>query len=118
MNYQNQNIRLTLAIPTFNRADFLRKNLQIIFSQLTSTDKVEIIIIDNASTDNTGNVCQKYFNFNNFLYVRLDQNLGMSASQYECLVRANGDYVCILSDDDFLQVNGIKLNTLHLGLWV
>ena len=33
----------------------------------------------------------------------------MSASQYECFNRSNGDYVCIFSDDDFIEPNGIEL---------
>ena len=100
---------LTIAIPTFNRANYLKKNLEIIFKQAISFDGVEIIIIDNASTDNTSDICKKYLDYELFSYFRLEKNLGMAVSQYECFIKAKGNYICLLSDDDFLERNGLEL---------
>lgn len=109
MSETNSNILLTIAIPTFNRAEYLKENLKILVNQSSHINKVEIIVIDNASTDHTREVCQKYYNLRDFSYIRLDKNLGMSSSQYESLSRARGKYVCLIADDDFLRPNGLKL---------
>ena len=107
-NHKND-IQLTIAIPTFNRANYLNKTLECIVSQLSAFSNVELIVIDNASTDETYKVCEKYEELDNFSYYRLDQNLGMSASQYECLLKANGNYLLIFADDDYLESNGIQI---------
>ena len=57
-NHKND-IQLTIAIPTFNRANYLNKSLECIVSQLNAFSNVELIVIDNASTDETYKVCQK-----------------------------------------------------------
>ena len=49
---------LTIAIPTFNRAPFLETNLLYLLAQYKNNFK--IIVQDNASTDNTKNVIDKY----------------------------------------------------------
>lgn len=102
-------IQLTIAIPTFNRAKYLNKSLELIVSQMRKLRNVELIVIDNASTDETYEVCQKYKESFVFSYHRLDQNLGMSSSQYECLLKARGDYILIFSDDDYLEPNGLQI---------
>jgi len=108
-NHNKNDIQLTIAIPTFNRANYLNKSLECIVSQLNAFSNVELIVIDNASTDETYKVCQKYEELDNFSYYRLDQNRGMSASQYECLLKANGNYLLIFADDDYLESNGLQI---------
>ena len=66
-NHKND-IQLTIAIPTFNRANYLNKSLECIVSQLNAFSNVELIVIDNASTDETYKVCQKYEELDNFSY--------------------------------------------------
>lgn len=100
---------LTIAIPTFNRDQFLKKNLEIIFKQVILFKDIEIIIIDNASTDKTSDICEKYIAHDFFCYFKLKKNLGMAASQLECFKQAKGKYICLVSDDDFFEPNGLKL---------
>ena len=61
---------LTIAIPTFNRANYLKNNLKNIIKQASIHNHVEVIVIDNASTDNTYNICIEYFKLD-FLIIGL-----------------------------------------------
>ena len=53
-------IELSVIIPTRNRADLLDATLESITKQTFPSDKFEIIVIDNGSTDNTAEICKKY----------------------------------------------------------
>ena len=55
-------IILTIAIPTYNRAEFIATAIESVISQIDSTvcDTVNILVCDNASSDNTENVCNQY----------------------------------------------------------
>lgn len=54
-------MKLSFCIPTYNRSSFLEKNLNIIVNQieeLSVENDVEILVMDNASSDNTAAVCR------------------------------------------------------------
>src|SRR4051812_38891806 len=59
---ENQDIVLSICIPTFNRAPFLQQTLDSIVSQpaFADTNEVEIVIADNASEDETAAVAARY----------------------------------------------------------
>ena len=86
---------VSVIIPTYNRAKLLPRALESAFAQ--TYKHVEIIVIDDGSTDSTKVVLQKYSN--NIRIIQSDhqgavnaRNLGMSASQ--------GKYICFLDSDD------------------
>lgn len=105
----NKKINLTIAIPTYNRDSLLKENLNKLLPQLYSVEGVELLIIDNASTDSTFEVCNKASDEGYLTYIKLNKNLGMAFSQYECFSRARGDYIWILADDDMIEENGINI---------
>ncbi|RZK38834.1 MAG: glycosyltransferase, partial [Hymenobacter sp.] len=52
---------LSIAIPTYNRADLLSKTLESVYQQISSVaDRVEVIVSNNASTDHTQQVVEAY----------------------------------------------------------
>lgn len=92
----------TIAIPTYNRAKFLKK---AITSSLNQTfDKYEILIIDNNSTDNTAQVVND-FKDKRICYMKNNKNIGMIGNWNRCLKFAKGKYIVILGDDDTLEPN-------------
>ena len=56
MDLDREEIILTIAIPTYNRAIFLERSLKSIISQ--ACPNIEIIVSDNASTDNTAKIVE------------------------------------------------------------
>jgi glycosyltransferase involved in cell wall biosynthesis len=100
---------LTIAIPTFNRASYLDQCLQHICGQLKKDeDRVEILISDNNSTDNTSEIVNKYISQGFVLnYLKNNENIGSDMNFVQCFNLAKGKYILILGDDDVLLENAI-----------
>lgn len=108
---------ISFTIPTWNRANELRECLDSIIPQiLESNEKIEIVISDNASTDNTSEVVKEYLEKYDFLkYFKNSENLGFDLNLISAVEKASGDYVWLFSDDDQIAPGAIKemLNIIH-----
>lgn len=107
-------MRISFNIPTYNRSDYLKKNLEIILSQIYELHKeneVEINISDNASTDNTEIICNAFISKNKSIHInynRNNENLGPDANFINSMKMATGDYSLLWGDDDFLKEGGLR----------
>lgn len=70
-------ILLSICIPTYNRAEYLKKSIEsIVYQEEFKNKQVEIVIADNASTDDTENIVRQYASqFDNLFYYRNDKNI-------------------------------------------
>ncbi len=95
---------LTIAIPTYNRAKFLIECLDSVLPQVISNeDKIEFIISDNASTDNTEEIIKEYQNKYPFIkYFKNKSNLGFDGNFMKCFERSTGKYLHMMSSDDIM----------------
>lgn len=99
---------LTFAIPTYNRAGCLRDLLSVLVDQLRDEPRVELIISDNASPDETPLVVQEFAARGlSVRYIRNAQNVGPDANFLQCFEQARGKYVWIFSDDDLIVPGGL-----------
>lgn len=89
----------TVAIPTFNRAHFLRETIPCILHQ--SYDDFELVISDNASTDNTAELVEAFAD-KRIRYVRQPRNLGHGKNFAACLEMARGEWMVFNQSDDLL----------------
>lgn len=108
---------LTIAIPTWNRAEYLRLNLEQLASQLVRLEHlVEILISDNASADETPAVVASFMPCGVPLrYIRNAENIGSDCNIAQCFNEAAGQYVLILGDDDLLVDGALPWLIEHLG---
>ena len=106
---------LTIAIPTYNRSGFLDKALRSISSQLVNVDlPIELIVSDNCSTDNTGQIVCNYINRGLAIrYIKNLENKGADFNIGQCYSEAQGKYVLTLGDDDIL-IEGALANILAI----
>lgn len=99
---------LTIAIPTWNRAPLLAEALDILQKQLSEqsfTQKIQIIISDNASTDNTNEAIKGFCENNpllNIVHHTQDTNTGYFGNFRKCRELSTGAYFWLLSDNDHL----------------
>ena len=92
---------LTIAIPTYNGAKTIANMLEILLPQCD--ERVEVLISDNASTDNTKLIIDKYIEkYENIRYVRNVKNIGPDSNYLQCMKISKGKYTLLLSDDDIL----------------
>jgi glycosyltransferase involved in cell wall biosynthesis len=105
---------LTIAIPTYNRSRFLKELLSSLFGQLIAEPRVELIISDNASPDETPAVVADYVKRGlRVRYLRNETNVGSGANFLQCFEQAGGKYVWIFADDDIIVPGGVaKILTL------
>jgi len=97
---QAMSIKLSLIIPTYNRAHYLSQCLHSVLS--SSYENLEVIVGDNASQDDTQAVVSS-FTDERLRYYRNDTNMGAELNILKLLGYASGDYVVCLGDDDFLN---------------
>ena len=99
---------LTIAVPTHNRARCLRELLLVLEDQLKNEPRVELIISDNASPDETPAVVRDFVARGiGVRYIRNTQNIGPDANFLQCFEEARGKYVWIFSDDDLIVPGGV-----------
>ena len=94
--------RLTIAVPTFNRAHLLPGLLTAICSQLAPDD--EVIVSDDASTDNTADAVRE---LPRVRLIKQDRRAGMVENWNRCLSAARREWICIIHDDDVLLDGGL-----------
>lgn len=95
---------LSICIPTYNRANILDEALADLIPKIT-TYNIEIVITDNASTDNTIEVVKKHQAiYNNILFYRNQQNLGSDRNFAQSLLHSSSDYIWILGDSFRINV--------------
>ena len=87
----------TIAIPTFNRAHWLRSCVASALSQ--TVESFEVVVSDNASDDATIQVLGE-FDDERLRIIRQPRNIGAIGNWNACLSAANGTFVTMLSDDD------------------
>ena len=100
---------LSICVLTYNRPEFLADLLNsIFFLENFSRDQIEIIVVDNGSTDETWRTIQEYSNRANFISERFPDNLRGSARYLELVKRANGDFIVFPGDDDIFKTEALS----------
>jgi glycosyltransferase involved in cell wall biosynthesis len=106
---QNTDILLSISIPTYNRALYLERCLNSIREQYESDFQIEILVSDNASTDNTTTVVDKYISLGlPIRYIKNDINKGVCHNIAQCYVKAKGKFVVVFGDDDIFHEKGVR----------
>jgi glycosyltransferase involved in cell wall biosynthesis len=101
---------VSVIIPCYNYAHFLRECIESVLSQPGVV--VQILIIDDASSDNTAEVAAELAAHNSCVeYRRHEKNWGHIATYNDGLDWANGDYIVLLSADDLLTPGSLKRAT-------
>lgn len=106
-------MKVSLIIPTYNRALYIEEALKSCLYQDYSN--IEIIISDNASTDNTYQIIKPYIKDNRVKYYRNNINIGMVANWRKAVYDySEGDFFVIVSDDDYFIDNNYISKAIDL----
>ena len=112
------NVLLTIAIPTYNRAELLNKQLAWLAKSIKGYEsECEIIISDNCSEDNTQEIVKKWQSSlpaTTFHINRNSENVGVMKNITYCIEATKSKYVWTISDDDIIADKTISyiINTL------
>lgn len=94
---------ISVIVPCYNSESFIKKCISLLINQ-NFTKNFEIIIVDDASSDNTVEIIKSY-NLNNINLYLLENNSGPAAARNVGLKKANGEYVFFLDVDDSISNN-------------
>ncbi len=97
---------ISVIVPIYNVEKYLNKCVDSLLSQTYSY--VEIILIDDGSTDNSGNICDDYQKKYDNVIVKHIENGGQGRARNIGLSNANGEYVMFCDSDDFFDVDMIE----------
>ncbi len=103
--------KVSIVIPVYNVEEYLRECLDSVINQ-TLRD-IEIICINDGSTDNSADILAEYQNRENRLKVISQENGGQSKARNAGLEVATGEYIYFLDSDDYIKTNSLeKLYTI------
>ena len=87
--------RFSVIVPSYNRARFLPEMIESVRAQNSSS--VEIVVIDDGSTDNTAEICARHPDLVTYRY---QENMGISAARNAAIRLARGELISFLDSDD------------------
>ena len=102
--------RVSVIIPTYNRAGLLRAAIDSVLAQTFSD--LELLVVDDGSTDDT-QAMMRDFNDPRILYIR-QENKGRSAARNVALARARGAYIAFLDSDDTYLPEKLALQVRYM----
>lgn len=94
---------ISIVIPVYNEEENIRRSLESI-----NNDSVEIVIVNDGSTDNTLEVCREYEAKNTNIRVFTQENQGQNAARYRAIKEASGEYIMFLDSDDSYNPNTVS----------
>lgn len=99
---------ISVIVPAYNAASRIKFSLESIISQ--DYENIEIIVVDDASTDNTGKIAREILSSSSrpFKIITHEHNRGECASRNTGLENSGGDYVLLMDADDMAEKNFIS----------
>lgn len=98
-------ILLSIIVPVYNVAKYLQKCLDSLLNQNLDVDNYEIIVVNDGSTDNSGEIARNYANqYPNIILIDQD-NQGLSGARNTGIKAARGKYIQFVDSDDYLEPN-------------
>lgn len=93
--------KISIIIPMYNAEKYIKRCLESIFEQ--TYKNIEIVIVDDGSTDNSYNICKKYEQQNKKIKLFHKKNNGVSSARNYGLKKCTGKYLCFVDSDDYIE---------------
>lgn len=101
--------RVSVIMPVFNSENFIRFAIESVLKQ--TFNDFELILINDASTDNSGIICNEFSKADSRIQViHLTTNLGICGARNVGLDLAKGEYIAFCDDDDICSTNLLEIN--------
>ena len=100
----------SIIITTFNYGRYIERAIRSCLDQSMSKHKYEIIVVDDASTDNTQQILSNYKE--EIRIITFTENKGLAAARNEVVRKARGQYVLFIDADDYIHHDLLKIQSL------
>ena len=98
---------VSVIIPVYNVEDYIEKCISSVINQ--TYNNMEIILVDDGSKDNSGNICEKYSKSDKRIKVIHKKNGGISDARNIGIKNASGIYITFIDSDDFVDNSYVEL---------
>jgi alpha-1,3-rhamnosyltransferase len=99
---------VSVIISSYNHQDYIEKTISSIVNQSYGFENIQLIVIDDCSTDNTAEKLKNLASINNFEFTINSKNKGICFNFNTLISKSIGKYVAICSSDDFWELNKIE----------
>jgi len=101
-------VSISIIVPVYNSEQYIARCLESIINQ-RNLPNIEILIVDDGSTDDTPKILEKYRQKYKFIRVITQENQKQSSARNNGLQNASGEYVMFIDSDDYLEKNMLSL---------
>lgn len=98
--------KISIIVPVYNVEAYVKKSIESIINQTYSN--LEIFLIDDGSTDSSGDICEEYAKIDSRITVVHKNNGGQGSARNIGINMAQGDYIMFLDSDDYMQLDCIQ----------
>ncbi len=102
-----ENNKISVIVPVYNVENYLKDCIESVINQ--TYKNIEIILVDDGSTDNSGRICDEYAKNDKRINVIHKKNGGLSSARNTGLDVASGDYIMFLDSDDLFLPSSCEL---------
>lgn len=103
--YKNME-KVSIIVPVYNVEEYLEKCICSIINQ--TYQNIEIIIINDGSTDNSRQICEKYARMDTRIKLINKKNGGLSSARNCGIKNASGNYILFVDSDDYIEKNTVE----------
>lgn len=96
---------VSIIVPVYNTVEYVEECIQSILSQ--SYKNIELILVNDGSTDGAGEICKRYEHLPNVKYVE-QENEGATSARKRGVRESQGDWIMFVDSDDFLLEKAVK----------
>jgi glycosyltransferase involved in cell wall biosynthesis len=99
----SMNYKISVIIPIFNMEKYLEETLDSLLHQTIGFENLEIIMVDDCSTDYTGAIIDRYAQkYENFVAIHLEENSGLPGKPRNTgIEKSSGEYIMFMDHDDY-----------------
>ena len=105
---ETDELLISVIVPVYNAEKYLSDTFDSLVSQSMPKDKMEVIVVDDGSTDNSLDICRDYEKIFSFFYVYTQENSGVAESRNRGMSLAKGKYIMFLDSDDKLDISTVE----------
>lgn len=97
---------ISVILPVYNVERYLDRCMESVIHQ--TYKNLEIILIDDGSTDLSGKICEKYATIDDRVRVIHQENQGLSAARNKGIIESKGEYITFIDSDDYISYDMIE----------
>ena len=100
------NYKISVIVPIYNVEQYLHQCIDSIIGQ--SFNNLEIILVNDGSTDKSGDICEEYAKVDSRIKIIKKENGGLTSARRAGIEKATGDYVVVVDGDDWIDTQTIQ----------